>query len=525
MWALEEKLQELRIHRTEQSYKTFGSPLEVTDKMPWQSRWTIDIPISSLPTYLFGPPSTRSSELESKPLLIDADYPSYHLTQRSYRQWSKRLAVGLKNAGFQPGDRLLLYSGNTIFFPTVLMGTIMAGGIFTGVNPGNVAKELAYQLSDSGAKFMLASSAGLGIALEAAKTLEFPQSHIFVFDNGYDTFNSTGKPQNNIQHWSALHAPSASADPFQWQDLTNRAAMSRTAVLNYSSGTTGVPKGVEISHQNYIANCHQTSFMTDLDADIETKMSRAVGLSMLPMYHAYGQTIHCVSCPRRGVPVYVMQKFDFVKMLEAVQKYRVTDLTLVPPIVVALAKRPEVRGYDLSSVEAAGCGAAPLGREPTLEFEALWPQGHMNMKQGWGMSEITCSGLGFDPQDRSDSSAVGELNPNMEAVIVDGEGNEVGEGERGEFWIRGPNVMKGYWRKPDATAATKTSDGWLKTGDVACTEWIKGHDGGWRKIVHIVDRIKELIKVKGNQVAPAELEALLLDHPAVADAAVVGVTM
>ncbi|GAB7365617.1 hypothetical protein MBLNU230_g6686t1 [Neophaeotheca triangularis] len=493
--------------------------------MPWKSRWTIDIPTASLPTYLFGPPSTPSSELETKPILIDSDEPSYNLTQRSYRQWSKRLAAGLKNAGFQPGDRLLLYSGNTIFFPTVLMGTIMAGGIFTGVNPGNVAKELAYQLSDSGAKFMLSSSAGHDIALDAAKSINFPTSHVFVFDNGYATFDNAGAPEKSIQHWSKLHASSSSADSFQWKDFTTQDAMSRTAVLNYSSGTTGVPKGVEISHLNYIANCHQTSFMTDLDANVESKLKRAVGLSMLPMYHAYGQTIHCVSCPRRQIPVYVMQKFDFVKMLAAIQRYRVTDLTLVPPIVVALAKRPEVKDYDLSSVEAAGSGAAPLGREPTLEFEALWPEGRVNMKQGWGMSEVTCSACGFDPNDWSYSSAVGELNPNLEAQIVDPDGREVGEGERGEFWIRGPNVMKGYWRKPEATADTKTRDGWLKTGDVALTEWVEGRDGGRRRIIHIVDRIKELIKVKGNQVAPAELEALLLENAAVADAAVVGVTI
>lgn len=155
----------------------------------------------------------------------------------------------------------------------------------------------------------------------------------------------------------------------------------------------------------------------------------------------------------------------------------------MPPIVVALAKRPEVRRYDLSSVEGTTCGAAPLGREPSIEYEALWPNGQCNVKQGWGMTEITCSACGWDPNETSESASVGELNPNVEAMIVDEEGKEVPQGQRGEFWVRGPNVMKGYWNKPDATKATKTEDGWLMTGDVA----YRDEHGK----IFIVDRKKE----------------------------------
>ena len=179
--------------------------------------------------------------------------------------------------------------------------------------------------------------------------------------------------------------------------------------------------------------------------------------------------------------MYMMRKFDFVKMLEYIQKYRITSLNLVPPIAVALTKRPEVRNYDLSSVEAAGVGAAPLSPESIIEFERVFGN-KFQLKQGWGMTEITCSACGWDPNERAEAHKIGELNANVEAMIVDDDGKEVKDGERGELWARGPNVMKGYWRKPEATRETLTPDGWLRTGDIV----LKHPDGK----LSIVDRKK-----------------------------------
>ena len=166
---------------------------------------------------------------------------------------------------------------------------------------------------------------------------------------------------------------------------------------------------------------------------------------------------------------------------------------------------------------AFGSGAAPLGSEVSKEVEQLWPKGTMNLKQGWGMTEVTCAATTFDPSKYSASFSVGELVPNCEAkIVLDDEGKvEAPQGERGEIWVRGPNIMKGYWNKPQATEETFGPGRWLKTGDVAYVDE-EGH-------FFIVDRKKELIKVKGLQVAPAELEAMLLDHPEVQDAAVIGV--
>jgi 4-coumarate--CoA ligase len=230
---------------------------------------------------------------------------------------------------------------------------------------------------------------------------------------------------------------------------------------------------------------------------------------------AMAQTIFGINALKQNVPVYMMAKFDFIQMLEYTQKYKITFLILVPPVVVALAKHPITKKYDLSSVENVGSGAAPLGREVCIELEKLWPNGQINVKQGWGMTEITCSAMGWHPEEYSDSFSVGELNANCEAMIMDEAGKEVPQGERGEIWVRAPNVMKGYWNRPDATAETLTPDGWLKTGDIAYID----KTGKF----YIVDRKKELIKVKGNQVAPAELEALLLDFEPIADVAVIGV--
>lgn len=176
-----------------------------------------------------------------------------------------------------------------------------------------------------------------------------------------------------------------------------------------------------------------------------------------------------------------MRKFDFQKLLEYIQRYRITALPMVPPIAVALSKSPLTKQYDLSSIEGAFCGAAPLSSESTSEFERTFSN-RFQLKQGWGMTEITCSAMGWDPNVDSDPSTVGELNPNVEAMIVDDEDRELGAGERGELLVRAPNVMKGYWGKPQATAETLTKDGWLRTGDVA----VRNEKGYWS----IVDRKK-----------------------------------
>ncbi|ORY09005.1 hypothetical protein BCR34DRAFT_487954 [Clohesyomyces aquaticus] len=486
-----------------------------------KSRWSYQTPRVSLPTFIFDSPT---AELPTTPAFISAREPDKHfLSLRDYRLWAQRIASGLRRSGLQPGDRVLLYSGNTLFFPCVIMGVIMAGGIFTGANPTYVARELAYQLQDSGARYLICAEGSLDTGLEAAKTVGLSADNIFIFDDGVATFEGKtvekDSPLGKIWHWTTLVDSAEAGQAFQWEDLKTDEELNRVIALNYSSGTTGVAKGVMISHSNYVANCSQQIFISAQHPNYAAQRAKQRMLCFLPMYHAMAQAIFCMNSVKQRVPVYMMAKFDFLEMLQCVQRFRITDLVLVPPVIVAMAKHPATRKFDLSSVERVGSGAAPLGREVCAELEKLWPDGSVNVKQGWGMTEATCAVTTFHPAALSLSFSVGELAPNCEAkIVVDEEGLvEAPQGERGEIWVKGPNVMRGYWKKPEATKETITADGWLRTGDVAYVDQEKNF--------FIVDRKKELIKVKGLQVAPAELEALLLDHPDVQDAAVIGVTL
>ena len=355
--------------------------------MPIKSKWPpLKIADCSIANLVFTSPT---HPLPNKPAFIDAENPGHFLTLQTFRLWSQRLAAGLRKHGFQPDDRLLLFSGNNIYFPVVLFGTIMAGGIFTGANPSYVARELAYQLKNSDAKFLLCSSASLDVGLDAASQIGMPKSSIFVFDDKA----APSPAQSGCKHWSALLASESEGRRFEWNPCTKPGESDKTIVLNYSSGTTGVPKGVEITHKNYVSNCSQQAFMFDNKENSEEDLKTEVGLCFLPMYHAMAQTYYSVMYPLRGIPVYIMPKFDFEKMLGAIQKYKVTALMVVPPIIVALAKHPAVRKWtwDLSSIRSIGCGAAPLGPDISKEFESLWKgkpqQDTINVKQGWGMTE------------------------------------------------------------------------------------------------------------------------------------------
>ncbi|KAI1429203.1 AMP-binding enzyme [Xylaria sp. FL1777] len=485
------------------------------------SRWQTPIPNCSLPKWVFG---SSFDPLPDSPQFIDPDNSETRvITRAGYRLWSKRMALGLQRAGLKPGDRVLLFSGNNLFFPTIFMGILMAGGIFSGANPNFVARELAYQLKDSGAYILFAADGSMEIAMEAAEQAGLPKSRVYSFDaTGMD--KQKGKARLGSQHWTSLLASETDAAKFDWIEPADPKAT--TCCLNYSSGTTGVPKGVEISHYSYVANGANVRYVDDMDPDITEKRKTYRQLCFLPCYHGYGQTYFMSNFPQAGIPVYIMPSFNFEKMLQHIQRYRISQIVAVPPIIVMLAKNPLSRKYDLSSVQLVGSGAAPLGLEISDEVAKLWPPGAMTVRQGWGMTELTCTVTHWNPTEHRRTTSVGELMPNCKARLMrtDGSGEITSANERGEIWITGPLLMKGYWGRPEATADTLHIDPdgtrWMKTGDVA---YIEKYETGGK--LHIVDRIKELIKVKGNQVAPAELEALLLDNESVADAGVVGVTI
>lgn len=262
-----------------------------------------------------------------------------------------------------------------------------------------------------------------------------------------------------------------------------------------------------------------------LNPEYETLTRRAAALCFLPMYHAFSQGYFVSYLPYERVPIYVMPSFDFPRMLSHIQTYRITKLFVVPPILILMSKHPLARQADLSSIDMIASGAAPLAKDTQREVDGMLPQDRPRVRQGWGMTEVTCTALSWDPR-KAPSLAVGELLPDCQARLLDIEtGAEITNANTpGELWITGPTVMRGYWRNPTATKESFVVDSegtrWLRTGDVAYVE-----EFAPGTLFHIVDRAKELIKVKGFQVAPAELESLLLEREDIADAAVVGVVI
>ncbi|KAJ9646264.1 hypothetical protein H2204_000927 [Knufia peltigerae] len=487
--------------------------------MPIRSRYSTPVPLVSVPTHLFGSPD---GDLPDRHAFVDCEAPeTLRLTLHDYREWSKRLAAGLLQAGLQDGDRVLLHSGNSIFTPVVLMGVIMAGGIISMANPMYVPRELAHQLRDSGAQFLLTATNLADCAKRAASLSGLAQEQIYLFDETPLIDPSAGADTSQ-RHWSQLIADPVTGAQFRWEEFSTAEQANRTACLFYSSGTTGVPKGVEATHRNLVANNCQHVYMNNLDPRFRQmdQAGESRTICPLPMFHGLGLIVNSLIAPLRRMPVYVMRRYDGKKMIQYIERFKVTEMILVPPIVRWMAKDPLVRSgrFDISSVRRVMCGAAPLSASVSKEFESLWKNKgtHVSVKQAWGMSEFPVIGLCWDDREASAGASVGEVVANCEAMLVDTETEvEITErGERGELWVRGLNVMKGYWRNPQATQATISPDGWVKTGDIAYVDD--------QNKFFIVDRKKELIKVKGNQVAPAELEAVLMTHSGIADAAVIG---
>jgi 4-coumarate--CoA ligase len=354
--------------------------------MPHRSRWSVDIPIKYLHSLLLGTPQ---ESLPDTLAFVDCEDPSnLHLTWSEYKLWARRIAAGLRRAGLQKNDRVLIYSANNIFFPVVFMGVILAGGIATTANPAYVAREVAYQLADCEPRFLLVTESSGGTALEAAKMTKFPLDHIYLFD---DRPLLGRKPDTNrFRHWSELISSVEVGKSFPWREAESRKDVDGTVAILYSSGTTGVPKGVELTHYGLVANCVQMSALWDLDprhSSTNPNAERQRMLGILPMYHGYGFLWFGTLAPYRRASSYIMKRFHLRNMLRNIERYQISELTLAPPVVVMMAKSPDARKFDLSSVRKVQAGAAPLSREMCVEFERLWPPGQINVKQGWGMTE------------------------------------------------------------------------------------------------------------------------------------------
>ncbi|MFJ5706540.1 AMP-binding protein [Streptomyces sp. NPDC093105] len=426
------------------------------------------------------------------PALVDGA-GELSLTYAQVDAFHRRVAAGLAEAGVRKGDVLALHSPNTVLFPVAFYAATRAGAAVTTVHPLATPEEFAKQLRDSAARWIVTVSPLLPAARAAAE-LAGGVEEIFVCDTAADGTRS-------LQEFlgSTAPEPDVAVDPAE-----------DVAALPYSSGTTGVPKGVMLTHASVATNL----------AQLEPFIPMGPGdriLAVLPFFHIYGLTALMNAPLRKGATVVVLPRFELDTFLGALQKHRINGLYVAPPIVLALAKHPAVADYDLSSLEYIVSAAAPL--DAALAEACSARLGLPPVRQAYGMTELS-PGTHVTPLTvpNPPPGTVGKLLPSTEMRILslDDPSKDAAPGEEGEIAIRGPQVMKGYLGRPEATAAMIDADGWVHTGDIGRVD-----ADGW---LYVVDRVKELIKYKGFQVAPAELEALLLTHEGVADAAVIGVT-
>ncbi|MGW0023345.1 AMP-binding protein [Rhodococcus sp. NPDC003383] len=452
----------------------------------------VEIPALSVFDFLFG--SVAEADLD-RPAFVDG--LSGQVTDyRTLIGQINGVAGALAARGVGVGDVVGLLSPNIPAFGSVFHGILRAGATATTINALYTADDIAKQLEDSHAKALVTISPLLPQAKEAAAKVGIPDELLVVIDG------AEGHPSLRDLLTEGAPAPDVSFDP-----------ATHLAVLPYSSGTTGRPKGVMLTHTNLVANVCQITPRMGIAADDRI-------LAVLPFFHIYGMTVLLNAALYNRASLVTMPKFDLVQFLTLVSEQKCTYVFVAPPVAVALAKHPLVDEYDLSSVHTIFSGAAPLDRELG---GAVASRLGCKVRQGYGMSEMSpvSHAIPFDDDDTALDS-VGPTIANMECKIVDPvTGEEVaypegdGVSEPGELWCKGPNIMVGYLGNPEATAETLDADGYLHTGDIATVD---GHG-----VVTIVDRLKELIKYKGYQVPPAELEALLLTHPQIADAAVIGV--
>lgn len=457
----------------------------------------VDIPDVSVYDYLFGNIDDADGD---RVALVDAK----HGGETSYREVVGNIdsfAGALAARGIGVGDVIGLLAPNSTAFAIAFHGILRAGATATTINVLFTAKDIVKQLTDSKATMLVTASPLLPAAKEAAAAVGMSDEQVIVLDG------ADGHPSADDLLSAGLDAPDVNFDP-----------ATHIAVLPYSSGTTGNPKGVMLTHRNLVANVAQIRPVQDVKPD-------DVVIAIMPFFHIYGMTVLLNAVLHARGRLIMMGSFDLEEFLANIANHNVTVAYIAPPVAVALAKHPLVDSYDMSTLRAVLSGAAPLDEELG---HAVADRIGCRVVQGYGMTELSpvshCTPLD------GGKALVGSVAPigaagwtaaNSSSRLIDPvTGDEIdipakGLSETGELWFKGPNVMVGYLGNETATKETIDDDGWLRTGDLARVD-----SSG---CVYIVDRLKELIKYKGYQVPPAELEAVLLTHPAIADAAVIGV--
>lgn len=444
-----------------------------------------------------------------KPILIDASSKSSYSLRNVFSR-TRSLANGLRQLGVKDGDVVVLYSQNSIEYPIICHAIIGLGAVVSPASAAMTTVELRAQLRTSGATLLIAHSSKLDIARAAIQNTSVKKIVQADGEAGPD-----GSP--------SAHALSSTTAEVDLPIIRSSNVADKVALMCFSSGTSGTPKGVVTTHRNMTSNIQQWDYQLN-----GTNPPFHHAVAFLPFSHIYGFHLYLCNCLMRGTTVIVMEKFDLELYLECIHEHRPEELALVPPVALQLLKDQRTNQHDLSSVKRILSAAAPLSMDLASALEQKFLKSHNTTAyciQGWGLTE-TSPVVTFVPPHRMDKrGSVGAIVPNMEVRFVDPETlkdvkpNTDGSSTGGEIWCRGPNVTPGYHGNDQATkdAFFVDSDGkrWFRTGDIGSID----REG----YIVIEDRLKELIKYKGMQVAPSELEGKLQEHPDVVDAGVIGV--
>jgi len=441
---------------------------------------TVEVPRISITERLFQGLAPRVDEVA----MIDGP-TGREVTAGALIEGIKRLAGGLTERGILPGGTVALLAPNIPEYTVVFHGVAFGGGTVTTLNPTYTAPEIQHQLEDAGATVLVTIPMFEEVARAGMKGTAVR-----------DLVVIGGGGEGSLSLDEVMGAPLEAQAPVDLDE--------HIVVLPYSSGTTGQPKGVMLTHANLVANLTQSGAVAGVGPT-------DTAVAFLPFFHIYGMTVLMNLFLAQQARLVTMPRFDLELFLKLIETHRATRLYIVPPVALALAKHPMVDQFDLSSVEEIFSGAAPLGPETEA---AVGDRFGARSVQGYGMTEMSpISHMTIGGNVRHGSS--GQAVPSTECRIVDPVTmRNLGPNEEGELWVRGPQVMKGYLNNPEATAESLVEGGWLRTGDLAVID----EDG----FMAIRDRLKELIKFKGFQVAPAEVEAALIAHAGVVDAAVIG---
>ncbi|XP_008236197.1 PREDICTED: 4-coumarate--CoA ligase-like 6 [Prunus mume] len=412
----------------------------------------------------------------------------------------KSMASGLQQMGISQGDVVLLLLPNSIYYPIAFLGVLYLGAIVTTMNPLSNLAEIKKQIADTKACHAFTGP-------ENADKLQALGIHVILV------------PANAI---SGLKGSSKDIFSVFYKLIYSRCYLALrpvikqqdTAAIMYSSGTTGVSKGVMITHRNFIATV--AHFVRFEASQYEASSLDNVYLAVLPLFHIYGLSLFVMGLLSLGSRIVVMKRFDVNEVIRAIDRYKVTHFPVVPPVLTALTKRAKdgLAPHSLKSLKQISCGAALLSMKTIEDFVQTFP--HIDLIQGYGMTETTAVGTrGFNTEKLRKPSSIGVLAPNMQAKVVDwNTGSPMPPTSTGELWLHGPGIMKGYLNNAKATLSTIDEEGWLHTGDIVFFD----EDG----YLHLQDRLKDAIKYKGFQIAPADLEGVLINHPEILDVAVAG---